>query len=406
MQLGNGVIPGKDRVCPVLERAGAPNQHHDADDDPWQQCAPKLGLRQRRLVDGLCRHHRGGRLVPAGQRRRQPEFPGLPDLEEEDETAHRDQRCTDIDDPWIDVVRDQELRNRERNAGDEDGRPDRRHPAPPRECPDQPERHDQRENRQLAADHRAENIGIETGHRSETLDRRTQRAISDRGGIGDQGQAGSRQRRETETDQDCAGDRDRRSEAGCALEKCAERKRDQQQLQAAVGGDAADGALQQLEPSGLDRNTVEENDVEHDPADGEEADHHAEQRCLYRHGGRHGVYENRDDVGGDQRDDSREVRLHPAAGNQHQKRNHRKCGGDRRQRRIAERIIDLSPHYSFSPTPPLLRADQRARSGVPGVIARCVFAMREISREFGFTKLRSQPREVRKGPAPSPLYPC
>src|SRR5260370_32565536 len=34
-----------------------------------------------------------------------------------------------------------------------------------------------------------------------------------------------------------------------SLEKCAERKSDQQQLQAAVGGDAADGAFQQLERS-------------------------------------------------------------------------------------------------------------------------------------------------------------
>jgi len=48
---------------------------------------------------------------------------------------------------------------------------------------------------------------------------------------------------------------------GGALEKCAKRKSDQQQLQAAVRGDAADGAFQQLEPPGLDRNTVEENDV-------------------------------------------------------------------------------------------------------------------------------------------------
>src|SRR5438552_11270291 len=48
----------------------------------------------------------------------------------------------------------------------------------------------------------------------------------------------------------------------------------------------------------------------------------------------------------------------------------------------------------------MLRAGQRGRSGVPGAITSHVFAMREISREFGFTKLRSQPREVRKAPAP------
>jgi hypothetical protein len=99
----------------------------------------------------------------------------------------------------------------------------------------------------LPSDHRAENVGIEAGDAGETLDRRAERAIGDRRGVGDQRQAGGGERREAEADQDRAGDRDRRAEAGCALEERAERKRDQQQLQAAVGGDAADRALQQFE---------------------------------------------------------------------------------------------------------------------------------------------------------------
>src|ERR1700704_33879 len=62
VQFGNRIIPGEDRVRPGLEGPVAPDQHNDADDDPWKQRAPKLGLGQRRLVhrrDGL---HRRSRL--------------------------------------------------------------------------------------------------------------------------------------------------------------------------------------------------------------------------------------------------------------------------------------------------------------------------------------------------------
>jgi hypothetical protein len=40
------------------------------------------------------------------------------------------------------------------------------------------------------------------------------------------------------------------------------------------------------------------------------------------------------------------------------------------------------------------RPHQRGRSGVPGVIAGSILAVREMSREFGFAKIRSQPRDV------------
>ena len=242
----------------VLNAAVAPDQHHDADDDPWQQRAPELRLGQRRLVHRLRRRPWSRPIRPAAQRRRQPELLRLPDLQEQDQAAHRDQRGADIDDPGIDVVRDHELRDRERHAGDQNGRPDVLHALPAGERPDHPERHDQREHRQLPSDHRAENIGIETGDRGETLDRRAERAIGDRRGVGDQRQAGGGERREAEADQDRAGDRDRRAEARGAFEERAERKRDQQQLQPPVLGDAADGALQQFESAGRNRDAGRE----------------------------------------------------------------------------------------------------------------------------------------------------
>ena len=61
----------------------------------------------------------------------------------------------------VDVVGDQILRDGEGDAADENGGPDLLHAAPAGEGPDQPERHDDREERKLPADHGAEQVGIE-----------------------------------------------------------------------------------------------------------------------------------------------------------------------------------------------------------------------------------------------------
>ena len=143
-----------------------------------------------------------------------------------------------------------------------------------------------------------------------------------------------------------------------AFKEGAERKRDQQQLNAPVGRDPADRPLQQFETPGLDRDAVEEDDVEHDPADREEADDDTEQRRADRHASRHGEDNNRDDVGDDQRDDRSDMRLDLAARDQHQQRDNGDGSRDRRQRGIPQRVIDLIPHCSFLPTSLLATPDQ------------------------------------------------
>ena len=67
------------------------------------------------------------------------------------------------------------------------------------------------------------------------------------------------------------GDRHRRAEARRAFEERAEAKGDEQELQAAIGGDAGEAALQDLELAVLDGEVVQEDDVEDDPADREQA---------------------------------------------------------------------------------------------------------------------------------------
>ncbi len=48
-------------------------------------------------------------------------------------------------------------------------------------------------------------------------------------------------------------------------------------------------------------------------------------------------------------DDGRDVRLDLAAGDQHQQRDHGHGGGDRRQHRVAERIVDVDPTFECPP---------------------------------------------------------
>ena len=258
--------------------------------------------------------------------------------------GHRDERRADVDDPRVDEVRDQVLRDRERDAGDQDRRPHILHALPAGEGPDQPERHDQREERQLPSDHRTEQERIDAGDARQSCDRCAERAVGDRRRVGDQRESGGGKRREAEPDQDRAGHGDRCAEARGAFEECAEAERDQQQLQAAILGDAADRGLQRSEHTFLHRQPVEEDDVEHDPADREKARHRAEDRGADRHVGRHREEEDRDEVCDDERDHRREVRLHLVRRDEQQQRDHRQRGCDRRQSLIGEWVVVLIPH--------------------------------------------------------------
>jgi len=133
----------------------------------------------------------------------------LPHAEKQDDRANRSHGGENVDEPWTVKVRDEKLQCGKRRAGDENCGPDSKHPAAARICPDQPERDNHREERQLAADHRAQLEEIEIGHALQRDDRRAERAISDRGRVGDEREARRVQRREAQADQqrtsDCDG---------------------------------------------------------------------------------------------------------------------------------------------------------------------------------------------------------
>ena len=170
-----------------------------------------------------------------------------------------------------------------RHAGHQDRRPDFDHPAEADEGPDQPERHQHREERQLPSDHAAQRQQIESGHRGEHHDRRTQRAIRHRRGIGDQREARGGERLEAQAHHDRRGDGDRRAETGGAFEERAEAERHQQQLQPAIVRDPGDALLQHVEEPGVGRQLIHEDDIEHDPADRQQPEQRAQQRRLAGH---------------------------------------------------------------------------------------------------------------------------
>ena len=89
-------------------------------------------------------------------------------------------------------------------------------------------------------DHGAQVEEVETGHALERDDGRAERAEGHGRGVGDEREARGGERREAEADEDGARHRDRRAEAGRALEERAEGEGDEQELEAPVLGDVRD----------------------------------------------------------------------------------------------------------------------------------------------------------------------
>jgi hypothetical protein len=191
------------------------------------------------------------------------------------------------------VVGDEKLRHRKPDAGNKDRRPHCGDAAEAGKRPDQPERHDDGEEGQLTADHRAQIMQVERGDALQRDDGRAERAERDRRGVGDERQARRRERGEAESNQDGSSHRDGRAKSGRALEERTEAEGDEQQLQAAVGGDRRDARAQNGEQPPVVRQLIQEDHVEHDPADWEQAVRPAVHGRGGGHSGRHAEYEDR-----------------------------------------------------------------------------------------------------------------
>ena len=172
------------------------------------------------------------------------------------------------------VVGDQELR-RWRSSGPPTRirRPDFHHAAEAGEGPDQPERHDQREERQLAPDHARE---LAAGRARSRRPARSPACRARRRPPARYWRSATVRRRPAER-----SPRPIRIAAVTATgvpkpaapsKKAPKAEGDQQQLQAPVRGDVRDAVLQHLERAVLLGQPVQEDDVEHDPADRQQAE--------------------------------------------------------------------------------------------------------------------------------------
>jgi hypothetical protein len=122
-----------------------------------------------------------------------------------------------------------------------------------------------------------------------------------------------------------------------------------QQLQPPVVGDAGDTALQYLEEPRVGGELVHEDHVEHDPADGQQAEERAQQRRLAGHFRGHAVDEDRhrerDGEPGERGPVGLDVEEREAA-QQHQDGQRR---AERGQPGVVQRIVDLRPGHRGSP---------------------------------------------------------
>src|SRR3954467_11672304 len=98
------------------------------------------------------------------------------------------------------------------------------------------------------------------------------------------------------------------------------------------------------------------------------------------------------------------MRLDLAAGNQHQQRHHRNGGRYRRQRRIAERIIDLIPHCRFLPTPLCSASTSVNGRTRMGVVAGSR-SMHEIGADLTLSE-SAHNLATWEGPPPLAVHPC
>src|SRR5215469_14598524 len=145
----------------MFKPAAAPDKQNRADDDPWHQREPDLPSAW--LCRWCCRRlrHRSGGIVAGPQSRRGPYLLGMPHPHEKDQAGHGDKGGADVDDPGIDEVRDEELRDCKGYTADKDCGPNLDHAPEARENPDQPKWHDEGENGEQAPNHRTQQVGIE-----------------------------------------------------------------------------------------------------------------------------------------------------------------------------------------------------------------------------------------------------
>src|SRR5581483_8053925 len=255
VQTGNGPC-SVGPVQNVGNRGHAPEDHQDGEEE---ETGPCVNDPAERKLSG-----------PQGGRRlfgEMPVFGRFPDLEKKREQDESGEAAYDIDQTVIPEIRPVKLKSGEDAPGEQEPGPDRDYVLPSGDEPAEPEGKNESSEREDAAHHAADMHGIETGDRDQRARRVADSAEGDRRGVGDEAQDGRGEGLEAEPDHHGAADRDGRAAATRTFENRSERKGDEEGLEAAILGDAADRFLDDFELAGFAGQLIDENSGDENPRD-------------------------------------------------------------------------------------------------------------------------------------------
>src|SRR5262245_34448079 len=185
-----------------------------------------------------------------------PSHTWLPETKKQNEKKDRGNRGRNIHERRTVKVAYQELGNCERKSGNQTRWPDLPHAFSAGHGPNQPERDNQREDRQLPPNHRTQGVQRKASYTCQSNDRCTKSAKRHRRRIADERKARGRQRSETQADQHGRTNSHRSAESGGALDKGSEAKSNKQCLNTAVTGQPGNGLFYHLKFSSHDRQVV------------------------------------------------------------------------------------------------------------------------------------------------------
>jgi hypothetical protein len=272
-----------------------------------------------------------GRRPPAADRGLSAPGAWRPNAGEPHHRSDGNERGDDVGELDRNVIGNGELGDREAEPCDQRGRPTFAQSSPSIHHEHQYERDDQREERSLATDHRAEVVDRQAGHLRERRDRDRDRPKRHRGGVGNQRDRRGANRVQSETNQHHATDRHRRAESRQSLQQRSETDRDHDHLHAVVIRDGAECALEDREVARGVRHVVDPQRVDDNPHDRPQAEGGAFERPLGGLTDRHRVDRDRDDDRDGQRRKRRPLRFQLDDTNEYEQHHQRQQCEDRRE---------------------------------------------------------------------------
>jgi hypothetical protein len=313
------------QVHPIFYGLVAPEKNEDGENEEWHPSAEDLASRvtrdgaiwYRRLRCACCLRGSGrGRASRhvVGIFGEAPDFFWLPEEQEYHRAKEREEAGGNVHQVAVHVVGPEKLHGGEGDSDDQDCGQNLKCFLPRDHSAHQPERDDYGGDGQNSPDH-----GVHVGFGkqrdgSKHVHRSADRPPGDGRGVGDEIQRCGMKGLESEAYHEGAGDCYGRTESRASFDKSAKAESNQQQLQAAIRRNAADGGFHDLEVTGADGDVVEIDGGDHDPNDIHQAGSHAVEKTLSSQGRGHVENENGDKDRGSGSSQSRPVRCDAEAG--------------------------------------------------------------------------------------------